>query len=235
MKINNVNITTWNAKQWTIQIVPTKYTNASLWKSGAAVPVFFGGTVGFKTLTLGVMVYGATRDAILANVSGIVAACKDKVELVLDNYTRRFTGYLVSASNDELSKRKFHKLTLQFNGYEHAATVTVTGTQSLTINNPGNLDSPARITLTPDTTVSEIELTGICRDYYTGADKPVTVTSFTANKAVVLDGISGAITQNGSPKDVDIWRLPSLVPGSNTITCDNSHITIRVQYTPMYA
>ena len=235
MKINNTNITTWSARQSAISFTPMKFTNPSVWKSGAAAPTIFPGVVGFKDLTVKLIVKGASRDAILKNVSGIVAACKDKVTLTLDKYSRQFTGYMVQATNEEMAKHQFHRLTLQFSGYEHGAAVTVTGTNSVTINNAGNIISPAKITLTPSVAIETVSLTGVCRDSYTGADLPVTVKSLVKNTAVILDGINGGITQGGNPREATIWRLPSLVPGSNTITCDNSFVTMSIQYLPLYA
>lgn len=235
MKINNVNITTWGARQSTMSFAPTKYTNASLWKAGAAIPTVFPGVIGFKTLTLNLIVKGSGRDAILKNVSDIVAACRDKVTITLDDYSRQFTGYLTNASNEELSKKRFHRLNLQFNGFEHDPQVEVSGTSSISISNPGNQDSPARVLLTATAAISQIVLTGLCRDSYTGDDLPVTVKSLTANRRIVLNGINGSIAEGNGPKDVDIWRLPSLVPGANTITCDNSHVNIVIQYLPAYA
>ena len=236
MKINSVNISTWEARQSAVTWGQTAYANNSYWKSGAAIPMIFGGIVGFKQLTVTLLVKGADRNAILKNVSDIVAACKDKVALELDGMNHKFTGYLISAQNEEMGKRIVHRLTLQFNGYEHDSNFEVTGTSSLTVNNPGNLTSPARVALTPTANIASITLTGICRDPYTGADEPVTVTNLRNGVLIVLNGINGGITEApGNPKDVDIWHLPTMLPGSNTITCDNANVSITVRTIPLYA
>ena len=236
MKINNTNITTWQARQSKVQWGQTPYSNSSYWKAGAAVPMLFSGVVGFKQLTLTLIVKGADRVAILKNVSDIVAACQDKVTLTLDNMSHKYTGYLTNAQNEEMGKRTVHRLVMQFNGYEHGDQVQASGTSSITINNPGNLASPARIALTPTATMSSVTLSGICRDPYTGEDETVTINSLTNNKLIVLNGINGGITESpGNPKDVDIWHLPVLKPGSNTITCSSANVSIVVQVLPLYA
>ena len=112
MKINNVDIATWNARQSTVKWGQVQFQNATYWKAGAAVPSFFGGIVGFKQLTVTLLVKGTDRNEILKNVSDIVAACKDKVTLILDGMSHRFTGYLTGPQNDELRKRELHRLTL---------------------------------------------------------------------------------------------------------------------------
>lgn len=235
MRINNQDISVWCARQSTMQFAPSKFSNASVWKTGAAVPTIFGGKAGFKTLTLRLIVKGNDREDILHNVSAIVGACADKCEIGLDRYDNGFTGYLTSASNEELAKKLFHRLTLQFTGYEHGDLSQTTGTTSVRVYNHGSLPSPARLILTPTSDISRIVLTGICRDSYTGEDLPVTIEDVTSGSTIILDGIDGAITESGQPKDADIWRLPSLMPGWTTITCDNSHVGIAVQYLPLYA
>lgn len=235
MKINDVNIATWSARQSTMSFAPTKYTNASTWQAGAAVPSLFGGIVGFKTLTLNLIVKGIDRADILENVSDIVAACKDKVTISLDRYPRKFTGYLTSASNEELSKKRFHRLNLQFNGYEHGDVETVSGTASLRIYNPGNLPSPAKIVLSPSQAIASVTLTGLCQDSYTGEDLPVTVKNLVKNQAVYLDGINGSINSGGLPREADIWRLPYLMPGWTDITCNSNYVTVGIECLPLYA
>lgn len=235
MKINDVDITVWHARQSTMSFSPSRITNISTWQTGAVIPSLFAGTVDFKTLTLNLIVKGANRADILKNVSCIVAACRDKVTISLDRYPRKFTGYLTSASNEELSKKLFHRLNLQFSGYEHGDAETASGTASLRIYNPGNLPSPAKITLSPSQAIASVTLTGLCQDSYTGEDLPVTVKNLVKNQAVYLDGINGSINSGGLPREADIWRLPYLMPGWTDITCNSNYVTVGVECLPLYA
>lgn len=236
MIINGTDIKKWDARQSTVRFGQTPFANQSYWKTGAAVPVIFSGQAGFKSLTVTLIVKGKDRSGILKNVSDIVAACRDKVELLFDQLEHRFTGYLTNASNEELALRQFHRLTLQFNGYEHDATILKNGASEVTLYNPGNLPSPARVALRPTATMTSAILTGICRDPYTGEDQPVTVNQITNGKLIVLNGINGGITEApGNPKDVDIWHLPSVPPGWHTITCDSANITMEISVVPIFS
>lgn len=242
MIINGTDIRAWQAKQSTVRFGQASYANASFWKGGAAIPTLFAGVHGFKTITITLIVKGNGRDAILKNVSDIVATCRDVVTILFDSLilngslNHRFTGYLTSASNDELAIRQFHKLTLQFSGYEHSEQIEKSGTSSIEIFNPGNLPSPARVAITPTANASSITLTGISRDPYTDEDETVTVNSLTSGKLVVLNGINGEITEApGNPKDVDIWHLPTLKPGWNTIECNNANMNLNIRLIPIYA
>ena len=123
MIINGTDIRAWQARQSTVRFGQASYANASFWKGGAAIPTLFAGVHGFKQITITLIVKGDGRDAILKNVSDIVAACRDVVTILFGSLNHRFTGYLTSASNDELAIRQFHKLTLQFSGYEHSEQI----------------------------------------------------------------------------------------------------------------
>lgn len=236
MTINGIDVSTWGARQSTVRFGQTNYTNSSYWKAGTAIPMIFSGITGFKSLTVTLIFKDGTRNDKLKGASDVVAACKDKVALILDGIDHRFTGYLVSAQNEELSTRWLHRLTLQFSGYEHGANFEVSGTSSLTINNPGNTASPARVALTPTANISSVTLTGLCRDPYTGEDQTVTVNSLTNGRLIVINGINGGITEApGNPKDIDIWHLPTMLPGENTVTCSDSRVNIVVRTIPIYA
>ena len=81
---------------------------------------------------------------------------------------------------------------------------------------------------------ASITLTGICQDSFTGEDLPVEIRDLETGKTVTLDGVTGLITQEGEPKEVDAWALPSLIPGNNPITCNNEYMTIKVIVIPIF-
>ena len=52
----------------------------------------------------------------------------------------------------------------------------------------------------------------------------------------MIDGESGLVTQDGVLKagDVDFWEFPVLFPGVNTVTCNNSNMTMTVKFKPRF-
>lgn len=235
MLINGFDIANLNAKQFAVEFAHASIKNDSTWDKGAAGPYFAPTYTGFKQFSVSLHVKGANREEIIHNCSDIASRLLEPVDLVLDGFSHYFRAVLSGApSRDERSQRKFHRLTLPFVGYEYSDEVEVSGASSLTVKNPGNIVSPCRIELTPTIGTASLQLTGICRNPFTGEDLPVTVKNLTTNKVVVIDGLTGLITENGTVKEVDAWELPSMKPGTNIITCDNQVVNVKVIVTPLY-
>ena len=239
MKINNVDISIYNARQWRVEFGPSDMKHDSEWVRGSPLPFFNVNYRGFKEVTVTLLVYGSSRENIRNKLSEITALLLDPAELILDGYVRKFNGILnktnVSEGSDSARKR-FQKLELQFNAYECGGELvtTATGITEIQVTNPGNLISPAIIEITPQIGIAELAITGICRDSNNGAELPVTVRKLTTGKKVVLDGVNGLITENGQLKDADIWALPTLLPGSNKITLSNNRMDVTIKILPMY-
>lgn len=241
MLINEKNITAYNAKQWRVDIGNREVKNDSEWVRGSPLPFFCGNTAGFKEFTITLMVYGADREDIQHNISDILADLLEPAYIELDGYVHKFLGILDKYSvkeHSDHSRHRFQSLELQFSGYEYGAetSVSVSGVASATITNPGNVISPAIIDLTPTIGAASITLTGICRDSVSGADLPVTIKELTTDSKIILNGVTGLITENGALKaaDVDMWALPTLLPGVNTINFGTNKINAVVRILPLY-
>lgn len=242
MLINGKNVMEYGrVKQWRVDIKPRKIEHDSEWPRGSPAPIFQTPFASFKEITITLMVYGSGREDILHRISDILADLTDVTELVLDGWEHGFRGVLEESDIKELSdisRHRFQQLELQFSGYEHGDEVAATanGTGTLQITNPGNMVSPAILELTPTIGAASVKITGLCRDSNTGADLPVTVKNLTTGNKIILDGITGLITENSELKagDVDMWELPTLPPGSNTITIDTEYVNIKVTVLPIY-
>lgn len=242
MLINGKNITEYgNVKQWRVDIKPRKMDHDSEWPRGSPVPIFQAPEVTFKEISIILMVYGDGREDILHRISNILADLTDVTNLILDGWKHGFCGVLEESEVKELSdtsRHRFQQLELQFSGYEHGDKVTETanGTGIIQITNPGNMVSPAILELTPTIGAASVEVTGICRDSNTGADLPVLIKNLTTGNKIILDGITGLITENGELKaeDVDMWELPTLLPGENTITIDTEYVNLKITALPIY-
>lgn len=242
MLINGKNITEYGkVKQWRVDIKPRKIEHDSEWPRGSPAPIFQTPFALFKEITITLMVYGSGREDILHRISDILAGLTDVTELVLDGWEHGFRGVLEESDIKELSdisRHRFQQLELQFSGYENGDEVTATanGTGTLQITNPGNMVSPAILELTPTIGAASVKITGLCRDSNTGEDLPVTVKNLTTGNKIVLDGITGLITENGGLKagDVDMWELPTILPGNNTITIDTEYANLKVTVLPIY-
>lgn len=238
MTINGTDISDYLAKQWRVEFDTIDFDTKSEWVAGSPLPFLAASTVGFKEVTVTLMVYGTSREEIRNQIGGIIALCREPAVLVLDGYERLFKGILTKSSITEANdwaRKRFQTVDLTFDTYEYGAdqTKTATGT-SVIIANPGNLTSPAIVKITPSAAIDTLTVTGLCRDSSSGKDLPVTITSLTANKTITLDGVTGLVTEGSTLREADMWALPTLLPGSNTIKFSSS-VKAVVTVKPLYA
>lgn len=240
MKLGSVDISKFNAKQFRVTFEQSELDNDTEWLRGAALPIWDNNFRKSKQIKTELLVYGSGREAIRNNISNIVAACAlEPVEITLDGYSRKFKAQLKDASVDEGSdaaRRRYQHLTLTFEGYEHGDEVTTSGAgvSSLTVNNPGNVISPLILQITPTIGISSLAISGITRDSQSGAALTVTVDKLTTGNTVILNGVTGLVTESGSLKEIDMWALPTLEPGSNTITFNSNRLNVTATVLPIY-
>ena len=235
MKIGNTDVALYNAKQFNFRYEHMEMkNNNSEWVDGASIPYFARNHPGFISFTVTLDVKGHDREEIRDCCSDILSMLTGPVELELDGFTNKFTAILTGHSEDERSLRFYHLLKLTFQGYEHGMPSLIYGSSLVIVNNPGNIVSPGRITITPSANAASITLTGICRDSRSGTDIPVIIQSVTNGKVIILDGIDGFITEDGNIKEVNMWTLPTFMPGSNIVTCSNSNMALKIETLPIY-
>ena len=240
MQINGIDISRWHARQWAVTIGNHAITNNSEWNRGSPDPFLISGTIGFKTIKVTLLIKDSSRDVMTLDRSNIVAALLEPADITLDGFTRKFRVVLSKDASFEETvnyrQDRWHKLTLELQGYEYGPELSATGANALSINNPGNIITPATLEITPVIGSASITVSGFCRDPDSKNDYPVTIRNLVAGKKVVIDGESGLVTQDGTLKagDTDFWEATVLFPGVNTITCNNSNMTMTVKFKPRF-
>lgn len=238
MKIDNFNISECKAKQWNVTMEHNEIKNDSEWVRGSPVPAFFKNTIGFKPCKVVVLVKGKSRDEILENRSNILSRLLEPVILTLDGIDHKFYGILTKHSITEDSIQRFHRLTLEFSGYEMDDEIlnSFSSTTTFTVENPGNITTPAVLEITPQIGISELAISGLCRDPETGEGQDITIRELSTEKKIVIDGESGFMTEDGANKfkDIDLWELPTLLPGVNNITCSTKNIAVTIRFKPRF-
>ena len=213
---------------------------------------FINGSIGFKTIQITFLVYGADRNEILQNCSTLLSKMmSESVILELDKFDHKFCGYMVKHDFAEnplgklrVTSNRLSRITVDFSCYEYAEkpdgspySQSASGMLEIAITNPGNIWTPCIVEITPRAAgASAFTVKGINRNPDTGESLPVTIRNTTKDKTVILDGETGKITEAGVNKsaDVDIWSLPVLMPGTNRITLDNTWMDITVKYRPRF-
>ena len=244
MTINGTNISAYGAKQHHVEFGYHNISNDSAWIRSAILPHMAKNYIDFKQISVDVMVKPLAaqsamhpRDAIHANVSKLLAALLGPATIVLDNFSHTFQVILTGHKEQEVAPRRFHKITLEFSGYEYGTQVVATGTGSVTISNPGNIVSPLRLEITPSANATNVTITGACPSPITGNGTTITIASVTASTKIVLDGANGIFWEGTSStlkKGITIAALPAVSPGSNTIVCSQSGASLKATILPLY-
>lgn len=238
MKINSFDISQCKARQLNVTMEHNEIKNDSEWVRGSPIPAFLKNTIGFKPCKVVVLVKGKDRDEILENRSNILSRLLEPTTLTLDGFDHKFYGILTKHSITEDSIKRFHRLTLELSGYEIDDEIpsSFSSTTTFTVENPGNIITPAIIEITPQIGISTLTISGLCRDPETGEGQDITIRELSTGKKIVIDGELGFMTEDGANKfkDIDLWELPTLLPGANNITCSTKNIAVTIRFRPRF-
>ena len=228
MTINGWEISEAGAKQASVVWGYSGITPKSVWTPGSPIPVLLAPQPGFKPLQVILAVEGNGRDAIRNNISLILSKLMTEVEIVLDRIEHTFHGTLKSYTAEESSRKRWHKLTLNLEGYETGTEVTVSGTGSVTMLNPGTAETPLVITLTPTAGISAVTVS------IPGAGWTASFANLGSGTPVEINGETGLITENGVLKEAEITKLPAIMPGTSVLGCSSQMVNMSVTFRPRY-
>ncbi len=143
MFVNGVNISTCNAKFWSITPAARTVTNATEILDGASIPVMMNPGFGLKEYTLKLNVYGKNRKEIWENVSRVLQLFSEVATVELGGFydtgrQRFFKLTLTKADHTEYGPCQggWHTLTLACTGYEYGDEMTLE-TEKLILNGNG--------------------------------------------------------------------------------------------------
>jgi phage-related protein len=200
-------------------------------------PFMLASQVGLKTIRVTVMIDG-TRSQIWDKGSRFVAALLAPCEVELNEFPGRYFKCAVkNASHVESCLRRWHKATVELDGYEYGAEQTETSTGvALVIDNDGDIVTPCNVSVTPGSSIQRLTLYGLARDPFTGQSEDIVLRSLSQNVTRVIDSEKGTITEGTASKfDLcDLMEFPTLKPGSNVIGISSPGMSTTVTYRPYY-
>lgn len=234
MLINTVDpLVSFNAKLTERNIQTAQVITYKDWLRKALNPVKEGQEENYIAIHLKYLIQCNDDNTALTYISNLISLIKDstiKFEdidyyydvLLKDKDTQRF---------NEGEQGKF-ELTVELeSGYAYKSQIVETANRvgSKTINNAGNIDTPAIIEITPSIDLQNIIISGL-------SDDPITILNLTSGNTVIIDGEAGTVLQGGVNKfsDTDMWEFPKLAPGANTITFSQVNCDINIKYKPKW-
>ena len=230
MLINGIDASTYGVTIYNRDIQPTEVVTYDDWLRNAACPTFVGQKEFFKKIIITFVLKGTTEQIVLENISGLIKLL-EKCTILFDNLSFYYDCTLTTSKVTRYSPGTQQKLEVEMKSgyaYKSALTSTMDNVSSMIITTPGNLATPAIITITVPIDTVSLNINGF--------GQTMTINNLHASKATIIDGEACLVTENGINKfaDADMWGFPILNPGVNTITLSTSNCTLNITYKPKY-
>lgn len=225
MLINNIDISVYKARLLTKRIGVSKIETVKEWLRYAHSPIIQGQQKTYIPISLSFSVKGDTEQEVLINISNLMNQLKE-CTLKFDDL-----DYVIDCTTDDQPdltriNSTLYQLDIELEGYrKYKDYIAITANNALNtiINNPGNLEAPAVVEITPSVNLATITVGSF------------TVKNFTANKTVVVNTEDYLVLQDGVNKFADFdGNFPILNPGTNTINISNASCNINVKFKPRW-
>ena len=231
MKVNNIDIRKYNAKQLTVNVQPPDISVNYGWIEGAALPVEFKTDVKMGHLKLSVYFMGKNRSNIIRSVSELMMNFTKACVMELDGYKGYYRGFLVSSDYEKKKVKTRYILNLEFDGYFYDDELEVVFDEKTDASfyRVGTRDTPCVVEVLAKSDLTNYEIRGL-------GDDVIKVESLQAGKTVIINGINGLITMDGASAFdvVDIWELPVLVNNKIHLVFSNEKAKVTIRYMPMW-
>ncbi|OSB07976.1 hypothetical protein B2H97_16030 [Paraclostridium bifermentans] len=231
MLIDNLNISSFNAKLLSRKIKTAKLENFNFWSKYSLLPYINDKfTESYKEIELEIDIICKDANELETMKSKLIYKIKKSILKFIDIDYKYFVfledtpdiTYIMPGN--EILKFKFLGYCFKDEIIENINRVT-----SKTIDSSGNSNTPIIMEITPVIDMIDLKITGLSED-------PLIVKNLKGNKTIIIDGIEGTVTQDGINKfeDTDMWEFPFLVPGKNNITLSKDTCNITIKYNPRF-
>ena len=232
MKLNNVDIKKYNAKQMKVEFQPASRTTSAEWNSSQKLPKEFETEVGFITLKVTVYFKGTNRTQVKRNIDEFLSLITGGTEIELDKYKGTYKGYLKSDPTVTATKEINKKIvTLEFKGYmyDDEIVLTVKGTKAETVNLVGAREAACIIEVFAKEKVSNVVISGFGND-------EIIIESMTKGETIIIDGVNGKVTSQDENafNRVDIWEFP-YIKRKVLVSVENATVDLTIRYNPLWS
>lgn len=231
MRINEVDIRRYGAKQLTVEVQPPKMAAGYELFPKALLPVEYETDVPMGTMNVTIYFRERNRAALQRTMSSFMeqfgASCTiDEIK----GYKGKFKAFLTDGKYTKTLKVEKKILELSFDGYffDEEKEAIFDAKTSGKLYAEGSRKTPCVIEITAKSSLAGYVLT-INGDTYK-------VETLAAGKTVTIDGITGKVTLDGENAFpiVDMWQFPRLLTGENTLTFSTNKAKVKIRYVPMW-
>jgi phage-related protein len=203
MLINGLLHTVFNITSCDFEVQAADITNYDDWLRNALTPTIVGRKESYKKVLLSCFFRGLTKQAVMESISNLIIALEhctlqpDRTEFYYDCIlvTTNIKKYDGTQQMLEVELKAAY-------AYKPAITEAMHNITSKAITVPGNLATPAVVTITPTIDTVSVALTGMSKN-------PIIVNNLHANTPVVIDGEKCTVTEDDIDKNI------TLITGAN--------------------
>ena len=117
MKVNNVDIRKYDAKQLTVDVQPPSISVNYEWITGAALPTEFETLVEMGHVKISVYFKGKDRNGIIRMASEFMANFTKSCDLELDGFKGKYRGFMTKNDYEKTRVKDRYILNLEFDGF----------------------------------------------------------------------------------------------------------------------
>ena len=226
--INGIPCTRFKATLLKRDITSVTVENHDDWLDGAIQPIELKeSTFSYSKITLKYFVEGIDEKETLKNISNLIKS-HIIAELIFSDLNYRYNTKLKDNTPNHI-KGAFYELTLTLQSdFKLDQDKSVTIKSNDIVECDSNVDTPAKITITSESNLSDIKITL--------NDDTFLISSLKNGDVLEINGEDYTIKYNGVDdlSLVDIWRFPVLESGSNTVTINKDKLSVKIDYTERF-
>ena len=230
MLVNNIDIASLNSRLLTKDIQTANVVTYDDWLRNSLKPIYMSKQEQYKQIKLKLYIKDIDEESTLTDISNLVKQF-EQCTIKFDDLNYYYDCLLVSKTHERIAPGIYNLNIELKSGYAYKAEVieTLNHIVSKILNVPGNLATPAIVTMTVPLDTTSITLTGLGFD-------TITIYNLIANIPVIVDGESCKVMSNGLNKflDTEMWNFPTLQPGANTINVSCANCVINISYQPQF-
>ncbi len=231
MKVNNVDIRKYDAKQLTVDVQPPSISVNYEWITGAALPTEFETEVQMGHLKLSIYFKGKDRNNIIRAASEFMSNFTKACKMELDGYKGTYIGFITSNDYEKKNVKQRYVVNLEFDGFfvDDDLSITFDGKTSASFYKVGTRDAPCVVEIYAKSTLTNYTIAGL-------GDDDIIIESLTAGKTVVIDAKTGLVTIDGANAfdKVNMWTFPVLKTGETALKFSDTKARVTIRYTPMW-
>ena len=231
MKVNGIDIRTYDAKQLKADLQPPSLSVNYEWMKGALMPTEFETPVQMGHLKLSVYFRGKNRNSIIRTASEFMANFTKSCDLELDGYKGRYKGFITADDYQKMKVKNRYILNLEFDGflYDDELEIVFDGKLSGKHYMVGTRETPCVVKVYAKENLENYAISGF-------GESDIIIEDAAAGETIVIDGMTGMVTSNGASAfdRVDLWEFPVLRTGETSLSFSSASAIVKMRYKPMW-